>query len=598
MDYDRFLGLAVAISSASRASGAGMAGRAYHGCGRLGGAGGLAPSGPGSGGDTQPSDDLTAAPQPSRAAPAAWPDPEPDQTTRQITSAVVSVINSTIAGEDVGQSVAHLAEGWASDLSMKEQNRLFLAMMNILQPERLLGLHSLSYSFSPKPWDAPEMTALAIRPLGDRRSQTRASFAQFSLNRQEDTGLTLNAGLAHRRILPGGVWMAGMNVFYDHALRYDHRRISVGLDAMTDSFSFAANRYIPLTGWRPSRPGYEQRALAGYDVDLSGSLPGLPSLRLTGKAWRWQTEDSGDQRGDEFGIEFRPTGALTLRLGSRSHADAARQTVASLQLTYVLGASPRRQLTQPPVAAVPLSERLYEQVRRDNGIRVEERLIDIIAPSGHTVAFAAAALDDGNIGDVVVLLSGAEVGVTYALELRNPAQPNDLVRVTGLVTAAQMQLDGLDLSVLADGQIEARLRLTDRAGNTGPDALAVVEKQTTAPAGSTMAAAAEAVNLASQTAFWFELDTGGSWQTFRYEIRGGGDPAQSVRGEGRVVDGVLTSDDIDLSQFADGILVFEIALSDPAAAANASLTFELLKDVVVPTITTVDVADDDQGTGT
>lgn len=518
------------------------------------------------------------------------PLPPPGVVAREIATAAVTALNAELAGGSASAAIEHMAEAWLADTSRREQTRLFTSMMDALDPERLFGLHSLAYRFSPRPGSAPDMSFMAIRPLGDVNDATQATFAQVSLNREEASGTTWNAGLAHRRILPGGVWMAGVNMFFDHAPRYGHHRVSLGIDAMTDRFSLSANRYMPLTDWRPSQPGYEQRALSGHDIELAGTLPGAPALRLTGKAWHWRTEEGADLRGDEFGLEYRPSGAMTLRVATHAGNDSPRQTVATLQLTYTLGVPLRRQLARTPTGTVPaLASRLYENVRRENAIRTEERLIDVFPPDRYAIHFEAASLDDTNVTDVAIMLQDAEIGASYTLEIRNPTRPAVVVHRAGGVGAAQLRIGGLDLSVLADGPIEARLTLTDRAGNTGPVAVADIDKQTSAPVGAVLSTPEQAVNLANASTFSFELDTGPAWQTFSFVIRREGGSGSVVTGQGQVHNGILAVDPIDLNALPDGMLAVDITLASAGGGGNAMLTFGLLKDVVVPTVIALDV---------
>lgn len=525
------------------------------------------------------------APTPAAAPAPSLPRPAPSQATKQAVTAATRLLNAELKGGSASEE----AERMAAEFSVREQRRLFDSVLTTLESDQRLGLRSLEYSVTPRAGGAPDLSLTAIRPLGPKSDDRSASFAQFSLTRAQGSGTTYNAGIAHRRILDGGIWMVGGNLFYDYAPRYGHRRLSVGFDAMTEHFTLSANRYVPQTGWRPGRPGYEERVLAGQDIEIAGTLPGAPALRLTGKAWHWTTQEGADLHGDELGIEYRPSGLMTLRLATRASNTAARQTVATMQVSYQLGVPLAQQLEMTDAPAGRLSDRLYEKVRRENAIRTEERLIDVIAPSGYAIAFGGP-LDDASAAAATLMLTGAEVGTRYRLAIFNPTNPALKLRSEGRVDAPTMQLGGLDLSTLADGRIEAQLDLTDRAGNTGTLASTVTNKATARPAGATLLAEDQAVNIANQAAFSFEVETGTTWKTFQYQVISATDPQQVITGRGTIdAEGVLCVDDIDLKALPDGTLTIAVTLAGEVANTNALLTFRVVKDSVAPKVTMIEL---------
>lgn len=522
---------------------------------------------------------------PAAEAPQTPRAPALGAGARQALTLATRALNAELAGDSAADELRRAAE----QMSRTRQRQIVASVAESIENDEGLGLKSLEYTFTPHPHAAPDWSVVGIRPLDGGAARDRATFVQFGAARTPASGTTWNAGLVHRQILPGGTWMAGGNLFYDYAPRYGHRRAGMGIDIMSEGFRLSANRYLARTDWRPGRPRYEERALSGQDIEVAGRLPGAPALQLTGRAWHFTTEEGPDLHGDEFGMEFRPSGLMTLKISSRSNGDMQRETVATLQLSYQLGVPLARQTAVPGIAPRVLADRLYEKVHRENEIRIEERLIDIIAPAGYTLAFEAGEIVEDNMRAVSLVLAAAEVGAHYSFEIVNTAAPLHRIIGAGQVVAAQQRLPAIDVSTLADGPLEARIVLTDRAGNAGLPAVARINKTTPAPAGVALAAKAPAVNMANQADFGFDLEAGSAWTAFTYRVRQEDGSLVGASGSGKVVDGIVSVDSIDLATLPDGVLSFEIELAGSAnAATNALLTFKVVKDVVAPKVTSIE----------
>ncbi|MCD8493993.1 MAG: inverse autotransporter beta domain-containing protein, partial [Alphaproteobacteria bacterium] len=107
-------------------------------------------------------------------------------------------------------------------------------------------------------------------------------FTQVSWNRTLGRkgyadGDTLNAGLAWRHVSRDRSVVWGLNTFLDHARTLNHNRASVGADLQTAELGVSFNRYIPLSGWKSVDDYTEERASSGWDLQLQGRIPSLPS---------------------------------------------------------------------------------------------------------------------------------------------------------------------------------------------------------------------------------------------------------------------------------------------------------------------------------
>ncbi len=103
---------------------------------------------------------------------------------------------------------------------------------------------------------------------------------------------------------------------------------------------------------------------------------------------------------------------------------------------------------------------------------------DAAAPTGYAVAFDTAVVNIANQATIGLVISGGEAGATYALHVVD--SESDSVSSTNILAAAADTIV-LDLSSLADGNLTARLTLTDTAGNAGNEVTSGLTKDTQAP---------------------------------------------------------------------------------------------------------------------
>jgi hypothetical protein len=99
----------------------------------------------------------------------------------------------------------------------------------------------------------------SVQPLWKDKTEHHHVFAQVSwynaessktdlgYNKQYDT---INTGLAYRYLTTDKNYLYGANIFFDHAPKMNHNRMSVGVDARTSQLAFSANRYFPISDWR------------------------------------------------------------------------------------------------------------------------------------------------------------------------------------------------------------------------------------------------------------------------------------------------------------------------------------------------------------
>jgi surface protein len=233
----------------------------------------------------------------------------------------------------------------------------------------------LETSFTASADGDPVYSLLGIVPVWESSDLAHTTFVQSTILSQ-DQRTTLNMGGAYRYLSSDHQHLYGVNAFYDQEFRYDHRRMSFGADYQNSLLGFQANRYIALSDWRSgSKTGFEERALSGYDAQISGKLPWVAGLEAFYKRLIWQRKTDKDIQGEQIGLEYTPVPAITLRAGHEKDDERGSGFMAGVQLNTTLGG----QEGVDPLAwtesedFLNVAQQRYQKVQRENAIRTEER---------------------------------------------------------------------------------------------------------------------------------------------------------------------------------------------------------------------------------
>ena len=142
--------------------------------------------------------------------------------------------------------------------------------------------------------------------------ETRAFFLQNGLTRWTDShGLDrtdIRYGLVNRYAVPGwlGSGVLGASVFFQENLERGHQRVVTGFDYASRLGSSSLTYFMPTTGWRPGRPGYDEHALEG--VEYAFRRDATSTISMNAAAGRWRTEaglEEWDTRG-RVGVDWKP----------------------------------------------------------------------------------------------------------------------------------------------------------------------------------------------------------------------------------------------------------------------------------------------------
>ena len=151
----------------------------------------------------------------------------------------------------------------------------------------------------------PEYSILTTQPILFNKESTNTFFWQGSafihddLNRQ-----TINLGLGYRKMFFAEKLLLGTNLFYDHEFPYDHKQTSLGFEAKTKPVEFNTNIYRGIADEKKGDDGFRETALDGYDFELGGHIPYIPSARLYAKQFFRDTKSQTDYEGQIYTMSF------------------------------------------------------------------------------------------------------------------------------------------------------------------------------------------------------------------------------------------------------------------------------------------------------
>lgn len=218
---------------------------------------------------------------------------------------------------------------------------------------------------------------------------------------------TINSGLVLRHLSEDETYYYGGNMFFDHATARNHNRASVGVEARTSQLGIGANRYIPLSGWKSVDQVYEERALAGWDVEVRGQIPQLPSWLAYTKGYQWDEVENETPEifGYEAGLEYSPIRAITVSAGVQDENDESPALEALLRLNLRFN-EPLADQFKTVQALDSVKNRIYEPVRREDTIRVGRRHKDtaqatVLESVGANTVQSATGITALRAGDTV-----------------------------------------------------------------------------------------------------------------------------------------------------------------------------------------------------
>lgn len=223
----------------------------------------------------------------------------------------------------------------------------------------------------------PSFTLSTVRALGDGLSDGQFNFFQGSFMAKKNRD-TVNLGIGRRFLSDDESWMYGVNAFYDYEIKYGHQRASIGGEMKNAAFEVTANKYVAISGWQKGLNGTQEHALGGYEIEIGGQVPYIPTARIFAKSWQWDGKKGADTKGKTYSLQLAAPVMPNMMLeAGRKDLDNAKD-IDFVNVTYkfklgeidkVINDAPF--VSDEAFASTSMKAHLLDKVRRKNQIVVE-----------------------------------------------------------------------------------------------------------------------------------------------------------------------------------------------------------------------------------
>ncbi|WP_419204401.1 Ig-like domain-containing protein [Bordetella trematum] len=213
---------------------------------------------------------------------------------------------------------------------------------------------------------------------------------QIGLHNHNDR-ITSNLGAIYRREVTPQL-LVGSNAFLDYEYAKQHWRASLGVEAIAPEFSWFANLYLPLSGWKAAKRAErrQERPAAGFDLGLQWRPQWSPGMDISARYFQWQGAqldyfDNGRTQaranGVKLGLQYRPVPLFSIGVHHTRLIDGQSQTSVMLGVQLNLTQPLRKQLTRSEeTPAFDLNSVRYNLVEREHRIVLKTRRQLVVLP--------------------------------------------------------------------------------------------------------------------------------------------------------------------------------------------------------------------------
>ena len=229
----------------------------------------------------------------------------------------------------------------------------------------------------------PNFTLLTINPVSKNEAEGNLTFFQGSIIRQNNRN-TINLGIGYRQLSDDEKWIYGVNAFHDYESTYEHSRWSVGAELRSSAFEINANKYFAISGAKTGRNGNTDRPLDGYEIEIGGQGPYVPSAKIFAKQWKWEGYQTSDTNGKTYSLQINAPIApnITLEAGTKDFDTGT--DIDFVNLTYKIGFGGDTSQQDDPIPSLitdqafnntSMKDKMLEKVRRKNQIVIQTNFI-------------------------------------------------------------------------------------------------------------------------------------------------------------------------------------------------------------------------------
>ena len=190
-----------------------------------------------------------------------------------------------------------------------------------------------------------------LKALGDTNA-LGFGFTEFGVTRSDDT-TTFNLGIGTRITDPNNLVMIGGNAVLDYEPGSKHRRISLGLEAVSSPFQLYANRYYVLSDPVSLNGTSTEYALNGRDVKIQAAVPYLPKTYVGITDFKYYGENGeNDVRGSRYSLNGHLGAGWSLNVQRTDFSTGQDpQLSGKLSYNYMFG----KEISDSTISSVPFT---------------------------------------------------------------------------------------------------------------------------------------------------------------------------------------------------------------------------------------------------
>ena len=229
----------------------------------------------------------------------------------------------------------------------------------------------------------PNFTLLTINPISENLDNGDLTFFQGSIIRQNNRD-TINLGIGYRHLSNDEKWIYGVNAFHDYEHTYEHSRMSIGAELRSSAFEINANKYFAISGAKTGKDGNTERALDGYEFEVGGQVPYIPSAKIFVKNWKWDGYQVADTKGYTYSLQINAPVApnVTLEAGTKDFDTGTDVDFINLTYRLGLGIDPNEKdgvvfdlIADQAFNNTSMKKNMLDKVRRKNQIVIQTNFI-------------------------------------------------------------------------------------------------------------------------------------------------------------------------------------------------------------------------------
>ena len=249
----------------------------------------------------------------------------------------------------------------------------------------LSGPGDTEVSLGTKRNNKPTGSIMIVRPMSVEENSVL--FYQAQLNSYDvlgDDRQSINYGIGKRFLSDNKSNFVGINTFVDLDREYNSR-VGFGSEFKASAFDVNGNYYLAVLGGR-SVGSNTERALDGYDFNISGQAPFAPWANINYNNYSWKADKAQkDSEGDIYSAIVNLSNDLTLEVGRNDNNITSYSNFA--KFIYVHGSIKRPNtsdgFSSEAFQDSDVSKEMLTKVKRSNIITLEVESSGVVLINGN-----------------------------------------------------------------------------------------------------------------------------------------------------------------------------------------------------------------------